>query len=89
MYSVAYLLEATARLASHDADPTRATRLVGAASRLRGTAGVSVWGSQLERRDRFVDQLRTALGTSQFEDDFAAGTKLCYADALDEASLPR
>ncbi len=50
LYSVAYLLEACARLAATENDPARASRLLGAASQLRESTGVSVWGSQLERR---------------------------------------
>jgi hypothetical protein len=53
---------------------------------LRAAAGVSVWGSQLERRDRFVDQLGAGLGDQEFDDAYAAGAELCYADALDEAA---
>jgi tetratricopeptide (TPR) repeat protein len=89
MYSVAYLLEAVARLAAGVGDPERATRLAGAASGLRETAGVAVWGTQLDRRNRFFDQLRTALGADQFAEAFAAGSRLSYADALDETGLPR
>jgi predicted ATPase len=88
MYSVAYLLEAAARLASHGGDTRRATRLIGAASQLREGAGVSVWGSQLERRAHFVDELSAALGPSDFADAIEAGTQLCYADALDEVPRP-
>jgi predicted ATPase len=89
MYSVAYLLEAVARLAWNQQDSTRAARLVGAAEQQRATAGVSVWGSQLVRRDRFLDQLRTALGADAFAAALAAGADLCYSDALDAASSPR
>jgi predicted ATPase len=86
MYSVAYLLDSVAHLAAHEQNPTAAARLVGAASHLRATAGVSVWGSQLERRNRFVDQLRADLGDKAFATAHAAGEQLSYADALDEAT---
>ncbi len=88
MYSVAYLLEAAARLTSQGGHRTRATRLMGAASQLREAAGVSVWGSQLERRARFVAELSAALGPPVFEDAIAAGAQLGYADALDEVPRP-
>jgi len=65
-YSVAYLLDAAARLAASHGDATRAATLVGAASHLRAAAGVSVWGSQLDRRERLVDGLRTTLGAAAF-----------------------
>jgi hypothetical protein len=85
MYSVAYLLDAVARVAAHEQNASSAALLVGAATHLRATSGVSVWGSQLERRNRFIDQLRSDLGPSGFDTAHAAGEQLCYADALDEA----
>ena len=85
LYSVAYLLEASARLAAHDGDTGRAAELLGAASHLRESTGVSVWGSQLERRDRFVADVRTALGEDGFTVAFRTGTGLSYAEALDVA----
>jgi DNA-binding GntR family transcriptional regulator len=89
MYSVAYMLEATARLAAHTGDPERAARLLGAASQMRVAAGVSVWGSQLERRDRFVESLTAELGSDRFASAFEAGSLLDYADAIAETSLAR
>jgi ATP/maltotriose-dependent transcriptional regulator MalT len=86
MYSVAYFLDAVARFSAREKNAIRAARLVGAASHLRAASGVSVWGSQLERRERFLDQLRTELGPREFDDAYAAGEQLCYADALDEAA---
>jgi tetratricopeptide (TPR) repeat protein len=84
MYSVAYLLDAAARLAAHVDDPTRATRLIGAATALRAAAGVSVWGSQLERRDRFVDGLRSTMGADAYDAALAVGSAMCYSDAVAE-----
>jgi hypothetical protein len=83
LYSVAYLLEASARLAAHDGDAGRAARLLGAASQLREATGVSVWGSQLERRGRLVADVRAALGEDGFTAAFRTGTGLSYAEALD------
>jgi hypothetical protein len=48
---------------------------------------VSVWGSQRERRDRFIEKLRAALGETEFATAFAAGTELSYSGALDAVSL--
>ncbi|MCU1458478.1 MAG: ATPase-like protein, partial [Actinomycetia bacterium] len=87
MYSVAYLLDAAARLSDRTGDPTRAARLVGAASHLRSAAGLSVWGSQLERRDRFVDGLRSTLGAAAFDDAVADGTRQSYVEALADTRL--
>ena len=86
MYSVAYLLEAAARLASRTGDPERAARLMGAASQMRVASGLSVWGSQLDRRNRFVDGLRDTLGADGYEAAFDAGCRLCYSDAVAETS---
>jgi predicted ATPase len=85
MYSVAYMLDAAARLAALTDHARRASRLIGAATRLRDSAGVSVWGSQLERRERFVEGLRATLGDDEFAKELAAGSALCYADAVAEA----
>jgi predicted ATPase len=82
LYSVAYLLDGAARLALRVGDAERATRLIGAATQLRASAGVSVWGSQLERRDRFIDELRALLGDEAFAAATEVGSALCYADAV-------
>ena len=84
-YSVAYLLEATARLAVARDDASRAARLLGAAAARRSEAGVSVWGSQAERLARFRAELQSALGEAAFESMVAAGSDLSYDDALTEA----
>ena len=86
LYSVAYLLEAIARLDAARGNERGATRLVGAASAMREAAGLSVWGSQFERREQFVEELRDALGDPAYAEAFDAGTQLSYSDALDEAS---
>ncbi|WP_426573945.1 DUF4062 domain-containing protein [Aquihabitans sp. McL0605] len=85
LYSVPYLLESFARLAAHDGDPTRAAQLLGASSQLRGSAGVSVWGSQLERLERFVSTTGSTLGDDGFAAAFDAGAGLSYTEALDVA----
>ncbi len=85
-YSVGYLLDALARLAAHNADPARAALLLASASVQRETAGVSVWGSQGSRRDRFVEELRTTLGPVAFDEAAAAGAQLTYAEALEVAA---
>ena len=85
LYSVAYLLDACARLAAHESDPARAAELLGAASQLRSSTGVSVWGSQLERRERFVADVRSALGEDGFTAASRTGAGLSYAEALDVA----
>ncbi|NNF53937.1 MAG: DUF4062 domain-containing protein [Acidimicrobiales bacterium] len=87
MYSIAYLLEGTARLAAHCGDTPRAARLLGAAWEIRSTTGVAIWGSQRERRDRFAAELSRSLGTEVFAAAVDSGRALDYASAVDEASI--
>ncbi len=87
MYSVAYLLEGAARLAAHRRDPERAARLLGAASEMRSSTDVAVWGSQLARRDRFAAELSSTVGPQIFAAAMASGRALDYTSAVIEASL--
>jgi hypothetical protein len=85
-YSVGYLLDAMARFAARRGDRDRAVLLLASASQQREVADVSVWGSQLARRDSLVDELRTALGSEAFDAQMAAGQRLTYDEALDAAA---
>lgn len=85
-YSVGYLLDAMARFAARRGDLGRAVLLLASASHQREVADVSVWGSQLTRRDSLVDELRTALGSEAFDERMAAGQRLTYDEALDAAT---
>lgn len=82
-YSVAYLLDAAARLAATRGEAMRAATLLGAATHQRAQAGVSVWGSQLDRRQRLIEQLRTTIGATAFADASMRGETMRYMDALD------
>jgi hypothetical protein len=84
-YSVAYLLDAAARLALRQNDATRAATLLGAADHFRSTIGVGVWGSQLERRGTLIEQLGAILGEQAFKEATDAGHRLGYFEALDQA----
>ncbi|UDY34975.1 ATP-binding protein [Dermatobacter hominis] len=86
-YSVAYLLEATSRVAVARDDLPRAARLLGAAAARRSEAGVSVWGSQAERLERFRADVRAALGADGFDAALGEGSRLSYDDALAETDL--
>ena len=86
-YSVAYLLDATSRLAAARDDLVRAARLLGAAASRRSEAGVSVWGSQAERLERFRSELRASLGAADFDASEAAGAELSYDESLAESDL--
>lgn len=85
MYSVAYMLDAAARLAAARGDAELAAVLVGAADHRRDIIGVGVWGSQLARRDRFVEGLRATLGEDAYAAAHRDGCALDYNDALDTA----
>lgn len=85
MYSVAYLLDAAARLACARDDPDLAAELIGAADHRRDIIGVGVWGSQLARRDAFVAELRARLGEDAYASAHRDGCRLDYEGALDSA----
>ena len=82
-YSVAYLLDAAARLAASRDEATRAATLLGAAYQQRVAVGVSVWGSQLARRERLVERLRTTLGAAVYANASARGAAMRYSEAID------
>lgn len=91
-YSIAYLLDGAARLAASTGDPQRSARLLGAADGFRRAGGVSVWGSQLVRRDRLVGEVAAALEPRAFDVARRDGATLGYDEALDEAlpaAIPR
>jgi predicted ATPase len=86
-YSIAYLLDATSRVAAARADWDRAARLLGAAAARRSDAGVSVWGSQAERLERFRDEVTAELGHEGFDTQVATGSALSYDESLRESGL--
>ena len=57
--------------------------MLGAAHQLRVAVGVSVWGSQLARRERLVARLRTTLGAAVYANASARGAAMRYSEALD------
>jgi hypothetical protein len=85
-YSVGYLLDAIARFAARRGEPGRAVLFLASAAQQRETAGVSVWGSQLARRDRLVEELRASLGSEAFDAAMTAGGRLTYDEALEAAA---
>jgi hypothetical protein len=56
--------------------------LLGAATRCRDAIGISVWGSQLERRVRLIARVRDQLGPAEHDAAFREGMMLSYADAV-------
>jgi ATP/maltotriose-dependent transcriptional regulator MalT len=86
-YSVAYLLDAAARLALRQGATMRSAVLLSAATHLRDTIGVGVWGSQLQRRDALVDRVRSTLGREAYEHAWSEGQRLGYFEALDQVSV--
>ncbi len=85
MYSVAYMLDAAARLAFRRGDALLAATLLGAADHRRDIIGVGVWGSQLTHRDAFVAEVRATLGEDAYAAAHRDGCALDYNDALDTA----
>jgi predicted ATPase len=79
---VTLCLTAFARLAFVDGDPQRAALLAGAADGLRQRVGLRAW--PLLRRDEaeLVAQVRQALGADQFDEPYAAGSRLSQQEAV-------
>jgi hypothetical protein len=80
--SVTLCLAAFARLAFVEGDPQRAALLAGAADGLRRRVGLSAW--PLLRRDEaeLVAQVRHALSAEQFDQPYAAGSRLSQQEAV-------
>jgi predicted ATPase len=81
-YPAPYVLDAAARLAAHEDDLERAATLIGASDRLRDTMSISVWGSQAERRSRFVEAMRRDLGAAACAERLEQGAALTFDDAI-------
>jgi hypothetical protein len=88
-YSVAYLLDAAARLSLRQGATERSAVLLSAATHFRDTIGVGVWGSQLERREALVDRVRELLGHDEYEEARKEGNGLGYFEALDLVTANR
>jgi predicted ATPase len=80
--SVTLCLAAFARLAFAEGDPQRAALLAGAAEGLRRRVGLRAW--PLLRRDEaeLVAQVRQALDAGQFDENYAAGSRLSQQEAV-------
>jgi predicted ATPase len=70
-------------LAFADGDPERAARLEGAAEGLRQRVGLSAWPHLRRLEADLVAQVRQRLGDSQFDQVFAAGSRLTQRQAVD------
>ncbi len=79
---VTLCLTAFARLAFVEGDLRRAALLAGAADGLRRRVGLRPW--PLLRRDEaeLVAQIREALGADQFDEPYAAGSRLSQQEAV-------
>ena len=79
---VTLCLTAFARLAFVEGDPQRAALLAGAVDGLRRRVGLRPW--PLLRRDEaeLVAQVREALGPDQFDQPYAAGSRLSQQEAV-------
>ena len=80
--SVTLCLAAFARLAFVAGDPRRAALLAGAADGLRRRVGLQVWPLLRREEAELVAQVRQALGTDQFDQLYAAGSKLSQQEAV-------
>jgi tetratricopeptide (TPR) repeat protein len=80
--SVAMGLIAFARLALAEGDPGRAATLTAAAEGLRRRAGLRAWPVLRRGEAELVTQSREALGTSGFDEMYAAGARLSQREAV-------
>jgi hypothetical protein len=80
---VTLCLVAYAWLAFADGDPERPARLEGAAEGLRQRVGLSAWPHLRRLEADLVAQVRQRLGDSQFDQVFAAGSRLTQRQAVD------
>jgi hypothetical protein len=81
-------LAAFAQLAFADGDPERAALLAGAAEGLRLRAGLGVWPEPRRGEVDLSAQIRQALGSDRFDQEYAAGTRLSRREAV-AAALAR
>ncbi len=79
---VTLTLAAYAQLALAEGAPEQAARLAGAAAGLRQRGGLPAWPMLRPGEADLVAQIRQALDASQFEQAFAAGTRLSQREAV-------
>ena len=87
--SVTLCLTAFAQLAFVQGDRERAALLAGAAEGLRQRVGLGAWPVQQQGEAQMVAQIRQALGTDRFDQDFAAGVRLNRQQAIAAVRDPR
>jgi tetratricopeptide (TPR) repeat protein len=80
--SVTLCLAGFARLAFVEGDPQRAGLLAGAAEGLRRRVGLRAWPLLRRGEAELIAQVRQALGADQFDQVFAAGSRLSQQEAV-------
>jgi predicted ATPase len=80
--SVTLSLEGFALLMFAEGDPERSALIAGAADGLRRRAALGAWPLLQRGEAQLVAQLREALGTDRFDEQFAAGSRLNQQDAV-------
>jgi hypothetical protein len=80
--SVTLCLAAFARLEFVDGDPGRTALLVGAAEGLRRRVGLRAWPLMRRGEAEMIAQVRQVLGPDQFDQVFAAGSRLSQQEAV-------
>ena len=80
--SVTLCLAGFARLALVEGDPQRAALLAGAAEGLRRRVGLRAWPLLRRGEAELIAQVRQALGADQFDQVFAAGSRLSQQEAV-------
>jgi hypothetical protein len=80
-----YVLEAAAQVAEATGTSSDAARLLGAADKLRGKAGIPIWGPRLNRFETMKGSSRDRLGEEAFEVAWSEGQALDFDTSLDAA----
>ena len=81
--TVTFSLVASARLALADVDARRAATALGAADGLRQRAGLKAWPSMRRDEADLATRVAKELAPADFEEAFAAGSRLKRRDAID------
>ncbi len=82
---VGYVFDGVAELATVVGDPTRGARMWGAAEAVRKAIGSPLLPGEQRERERMLERIRGALGSSVFDSARSAGRELSFEKAVAEA----
>jgi hypothetical protein len=82
---VAYVIENLGGVAAYAGRSEQATRLFGAADKLRDDLNAPLPSGEKVAYDRYVNEAREALGEERFTSLWAEGRSMSVEEAMDEA----